>query len=124
MGSLIRACFAKYRDLATSPDSARRCLNKASTADKMSIESVLAKLGSARLHGYEISKDGAGNERTVEGGTGCKSLDEFGAFFSAVAKDLDDLGVLATPRSTASACSTQFYSPRDDTCVANLVMTP
>lgn len=124
MSGVIRACFAKYRDLATSPDAARRCLNKASTADKMSIEGVLAKLGSTRLaHGCDISMGGAGKEKPVESGTVCKSLDEFGAFFAAVVKDLDHLDVLATPRSTTSACSTQLYSPRDDTSVANLFMT-
>jgi len=128
MGTIVRAAFAKFRELSCSQDACRRCLAKASTHDKLAIEEVLAKMGGPKTCSemvlYNISdKDATPSARQTPGS---HTLDSLSSFFEAMHSELDSFSVVTprgamsiTPRSTGSFASTVLYDGEDKKVTQN-----
>jgi len=135
MGTIVRAAFAKFRELSCSQDACRRCLSKASTHDKLAIEEVLAKMGAPKTCSEVVLHDpgSSGASSSDKGATpsarhtpGSHTLDSLSSFFEAMHSELDHFSVPTprsamsiTPRSTGSFAPTVLYDGEDKKVTQN-----
>ncbi len=121
---LIRACFAKFRDLAIDPDARRRCFAKASEVEKQKIEEVIESMIVEVAITYTappacstlVCLSAAAAQTPQKPGMSFGDFESVGNFFANFGSTMDQTcGSADTPRMTrtcsnASIPSTVGYS--------------